>query len=50
MKPTWIAMPLLLVLVAIFSVQNAAEISVRFLGWEFSTSAACSFDRPSFPS
>jgi uncharacterized integral membrane protein len=40
MKASWIAVILLLVLVAVFSAQNAHEISVRFLGWETMMSAA----------
>jgi uncharacterized integral membrane protein len=40
MKASWIAVILLLVLVAVFSAQNAREISVRFLGWETMLSAA----------
>jgi uncharacterized integral membrane protein len=40
MKASWIAVILLLVLVAVFSAQNAREISVRFLGWETRMSAA----------
>lgn len=40
MRTSWILVILLLVLVALFSVQNAAMITVRFAVWEFSTSAA----------
>jgi uncharacterized integral membrane protein len=40
MKLSWILLILLLVFVAIFSVQNADPISVRFLGWEITMSAA----------
>lgn len=40
MKLSWFFVLLLLVLVAVFSVQNAGPISVRFLAWEFSLSAA----------
>jgi uncharacterized integral membrane protein len=40
MKLSWIFLILLLVFVAVFSVQNADPITVRFLGGEFSMSAA----------
>ena len=40
MKLSWIFVILLLVAVAIFSVQNAEAISVHFLQWEISMSAA----------
>jgi len=40
MKASWIAVIVLLVLVAIFSAQNAREMSVRFLGWGTTISAA----------
>ncbi len=40
MKLRWILVLILMVLVALFSVQNATPISVRFLVWEFSMSAA----------
>lgn len=35
----WIAL-LLLLAVAVFSVQNAAPVTVRFLGWRFAMSEA----------
>lgn len=40
MKASWFLVILLLVFVALFSVQNAEPISVRFLAWEYSVSAA----------
>lgn len=40
MKLSWIAVLFLLVLVAVFSVQNAAPITVSFLSWQFAMSAA----------
>lgn len=40
MKLSWIFVILLLVLVAIFSVQNAAPITVHFLRWQITMSAA----------
>jgi uncharacterized integral membrane protein len=40
MKLSWILVILLLVFVAIFSVQNADPITVRFIKWEISMSAA----------
>ncbi len=40
MKLSWLFVILLLVFVAVFSVQNATPISVRFLAWEFAISAA----------
>ena len=40
MKFTWITVILLLVFVAIFSVQNAEPITVHFLSWEITMSAA----------
>lgn len=40
MKLSWILVILLLAFVAIFSVQNADVITVRFLGWQFSLSTA----------
>lgn len=40
MKLSWILLILLLIFVAIFSVQNAEPITVRFLAWQLSMSAA----------
>ncbi len=40
MKLSWIFVILLLVLVAIFSVQNAAPITVHFFRWQITMSAA----------
>lgn len=40
MKFSWFFVILLLVLVAIFSVQNAEPMTVRFVTWQFSMSAA----------
>lgn len=40
MKLSWFFVILLLVFVAVFSVQNAAPITVRFLTWEIAMSAA----------
>jgi|GEM_PF-1684506 Uncharacterized integral membrane protein len=40
MKLSWILVILLLVLVAVFSVQNAAPITVHFLRWQITMSAA----------
>jgi len=40
MKFSWFLVVLLLVIVAIFSVQNADAISVRFLAWQINMSAA----------
>jgi uncharacterized integral membrane protein len=40
MKLSWIFVILLLVFVAVFSVQNAAVVTVRFLVWEITLSAA----------
>lgn len=40
MKLPWIFVIILLVFVAIFSVQNAEPITVRWLGWQASVSAA----------
>lgn len=40
MKFSWLLVIVLLVLVAVFSVQNAEPIAVRFLTWEFVLSAA----------
>jgi uncharacterized integral membrane protein len=40
MKLSWIFIITLLVFVAVFSVQNAEPITVRFLGWQFAMSAA----------
>lgn len=40
MKISWIITLLLLATVAIFSVQNASVITVRFLTWEIAMSAA----------
>ncbi|HTO03302.1 MAG TPA: LapA family protein [Opitutus sp.] len=40
MKFTWITVVLLLVFVAVFSVQNAEPITVHFLAWEITMSAA----------
>lgn len=40
MKLSWFFVLLLLIFVAIFSVQNADVITVRLLAWEFTLSAA----------
>jgi uncharacterized integral membrane protein len=40
MKLSWILLILLLVFVAIFSVQNAEPMTVRLLSWEITMSAA----------
>lgn len=40
MKLSWLFVIVLLVLVAIFSVQNAEPMTVRFVTWQFSMSAA----------
>lgn len=40
MKLSWVLLILLLVFVAVFSVQNAEPITVRFLAWQISMSAA----------
>lgn len=40
MKLSWMFVILLLILVAVFSVQNAGVITVRFLTWEFTMSSA----------
>lgn len=40
MKLSWILVMLLLAFVAIFSVQNADVVTVRFLGWQFALSTA----------
>jgi hypothetical protein len=40
MKLSWFFVIFLLAVVALFSVQNADAIKVRFLGWEASMSAA----------
>ncbi len=40
MKISWILVMLLLAFVAIFSVQNADVVAVRFLVWQFSLSTA----------
>ena len=40
MKLTWICVIILLVFVALFIVQNAEPITVRWLGWQASVSAA----------
>lgn len=40
MKLSWLFVILLLAFVAVFSVQNAAPITVRFLVWEITMSAA----------
>lgn len=40
MKLSWLLVLVLLVFVTIFSVQNAAPISVKFLSWEINMSAA----------
>jgi len=40
MKLSWIFVVLLLVLVAVFSVQNAEPITVHFLRWQITMSAA----------
>jgi uncharacterized integral membrane protein len=40
MKLSWIFVIVLLVLVALFSVQNAAPIHLRFIAWDLEMSAA----------
>ncbi|HWA24249.1 MAG TPA: LapA family protein [Lacunisphaera sp.] len=40
MKLSWVFVIGLLVFVAVFSVQNAGPVTVRFLAWETSVSAA----------
>lgn len=40
MKLSWIFVIVLLVAVAVFSVQNAEPMTVRFFGWEITMSAA----------
>lgn len=40
MKLSWVFVLLLLIFVAIFSVQNADVITVRFLAWQFTLSGA----------
>lgn len=40
MRASWFLVIFLLVFVAVFSVQNADVITVRFLVWEFTLSAA----------
>lgn len=40
MKLSWFLVILLLVLVAVFSVQNAEPITVKFVAWQVSISAA----------
>src|SRR5688572_6659773 len=40
MKLPWLFVILLLIFVAVFSVQNAGVITVHFLAWEFQISAA----------
>jgi uncharacterized integral membrane protein len=40
MKLSWFFLILLLIFVALFSVQNAEPITVRFLAWEITMSAA----------
>src|SRR5688500_10975018 len=40
MKLSWLFVILLLIFVAVFSVQNAGVITVHFLAWEFQISAA----------
>jgi len=40
MKLSWVLLILLLVAVAVFSVQNAAPIAVHFVVWDFTASAA----------
>lgn len=40
MKLSWLLLILLLVLVAVFSVQNAGPITVHFLLWQITMSAA----------
>ena len=40
MKVSWFLVILLLVLVAVFSVQNAEPITVKFITWQVSMSAA----------
>lgn len=40
MKLSWLFVIALLVVVAVFSVQNAEPMTVRFLGWQFAMSAA----------
>ncbi|HEY0945398.1 MAG TPA: LapA family protein [Opitutaceae bacterium] len=40
MKLSWLFVIVLLILVAVFSVQNAEPIAVRFVAWQVSMSAA----------
>jgi uncharacterized integral membrane protein len=40
MKASWFFVIFLLILVSVFSVQNADVMTVRFLPWEFTLSAA----------
>ena len=40
MKASWIFVILLLLFVAVFSIQNASVITVRFIVWEATMSAA----------
>lgn len=40
MKLSWIFVLVLLVIVAVFSVQNAEPVTVRFFAWEITMSAA----------
>lgn len=40
MKVSWLFVIVVLVVVAVFSVQNAEPMTVRFLGWQFAMSAA----------
>lgn len=40
MKLSWVFLILLLIFVAVFSVQNAEPITVRFLAWQVTMSAA----------
>ena len=40
MKLSWLFVILLLIFVAVLSVQNAGVITVRFISWEFQISAA----------
>jgi uncharacterized integral membrane protein len=40
MKLSWVLLIVLLIFVAVFSVQNAEPITVRFLAWQIDPSAA----------
>jgi uncharacterized integral membrane protein len=40
MKPKFLLFSLLLLVVVVFSVQNAGMVRLRFLGWAFSASQA----------